>query len=96
MERSTSKLWDISWCSDKGIVEPSVTCLSSNSQSELKYVDVDIGVKAIKKKSRSKLIPFYWFELSVVYRWYPVYDQNYFLTIFDDHDNIAMLLKVGV
>ena len=51
MERSTSKLWDISWCSDKGIVEPSVKCLSSNSQSELKYVDVDIGVKAIKKKS---------------------------------------------
>ena len=54
MERSTSKLWDISWCSDKGIVEPSVTYLSSNSQSELKYEDVDIGVKAIKKKKSFK------------------------------------------
>ena len=48
------------------------------------------------KKSCSKLITFILFGLSLVYRWYPVYDQNYFLTIFDGHDNIAMLLKVGI
>ena len=48
MERSTSKLWDISWCSDKGIVELFMTWLSSNAQSKLKYLDVAQGVKSNK------------------------------------------------
>ena len=51
MERSTSKLWDISWCSDKGIIELSVTWPSSNAQSKLKFVNVAQGVKANEKKS---------------------------------------------
>ena len=38
------------------------------------------------KKSRSKLITFILFGLSLVYRCYPVSDQNYFLTIFDGDD----------
>ena len=49
MERSTSKLWDISWCSDKGIVQLSVTWPSSNAQIKLKYVDVAQGAKSNKK-----------------------------------------------
>ena len=51
MERSTSKLWDISWCSDKGIVELSVTWPSSNAQNKFKLVNVAQGVKANEKKS---------------------------------------------
>lgn len=68
-----------------GIFELSVTWLSNNAQNKLKYVDVAQGIKA-NKKSRSKLITFILFGLSLVYRCYPVSDQNYFLTIFDGDD----------
>ena len=50
MERSISKLFDISWCSNMGIVELSVTWLSNNAQNKLKYVDVAQGINANEKQ----------------------------------------------
>ena len=76
-----------------GIFELSVTWLSNNAQNKLKYVDVAQGINA-NKKSRSKLITFILFGLSLVYRCYPVSDQNYFLTIFDG-DDLYSYWKLG-